>query len=106
MSVRTAFRPQVAANLPATAYAARFGAAELLVRVDGSTLDVTRGDGPVDLAFAAGPGSAGLGHATAVASRRAPSWLGSGDRVERAREAVEEVAVPAQHVDHAGRDQG
>ena len=24
--------------------------------MDGSTLDVTRGDGPVDLAFAAGPG--------------------------------------------------
>jgi len=45
-----------AAILPATAYAARFGPAELLIRVDGPTLDVTRGDGPVDLAFAAGPG--------------------------------------------------
>ncbi len=56
MALRTAFRPQVAANLPATAYAARFGSAELLIRVDGSSLDVTRGDGPVDLAFAAGPG--------------------------------------------------
>jgi hypothetical protein len=56
MDLRTAFRPQVAANLPATAYAARFGPAELLIRVDGATLDVTRGDGPVDLAFAAGPG--------------------------------------------------
>ncbi|HMH58627.1 MAG TPA: helix-turn-helix domain-containing protein [Galbitalea sp.] len=61
MDLRTAFRPQVAANLPATAYAARFGPAELLIRVDGSTLevrrpDVTHGSGTVDLAFAAGPG--------------------------------------------------
>ncbi len=56
MDLRTAFRPQVAMHLPATAYAARISAAELLIRVDGSTLDVTRGDGPVDLAFAAGPG--------------------------------------------------
>lgn len=55
MDLRTAFRPKVAANLPATAYAARLGPAELLIRVDGSTLDVTRGDGPADLAFAAGP---------------------------------------------------
>jgi DNA-binding HxlR family transcriptional regulator len=55
MDLRTAFRPQAAAQLPATAYAARFGRAELLIRVDGSALDVTRGDGPVDLAFAAGP---------------------------------------------------
>ena len=45
MSLRTAFRPQVAASLPATAYAARLGPAELLIRVDGSTLDVMRGDG-------------------------------------------------------------
>ena len=30
MELRTAFRPQVAANLPATAYAAHFGPAELL----------------------------------------------------------------------------
>lgn len=56
MTLRTAFRPQVAAHLPATAYGARVGPAELLVRVDGSTLEVTRGDGRVDLAFAAGPG--------------------------------------------------
>src|SRR4051812_29733166 len=56
MALRTAFRPQVAANLPATAYAARLGLAELLIRVAGSTVDVTRGDGPVGLAFAAGPG--------------------------------------------------
>ena len=56
MALRTAFRPQVAATLPPTAYSALFGAAGLLIRVDGSALDVTRGDGQVDLAFAAGPG--------------------------------------------------
>lgn len=56
MSLRTAFRPHVAADLPPTAYAGRFASAELLIRVGGSTLDVARGDGPADLAFAAGPG--------------------------------------------------
>ncbi|GAB3807682.1 winged helix-turn-helix transcriptional regulator [Humibacter antri] len=56
MDLRTAFQPQVAVTLPSTAYAARFGPAELLVRVDGAALDVRRGDGPADLAFAAGPG--------------------------------------------------
>jgi hypothetical protein len=56
MALRTAFRPQVAAMLPATAYAGRFGPAELLIRVDRSTLDVTRGDGPADVAFVAGAG--------------------------------------------------
>jgi DNA-binding HxlR family transcriptional regulator len=56
IDLRTAFRPQVAASLPATAYAARFGPAELLIRVEGAVLDVTRGDGAADLAFAAGPG--------------------------------------------------
>lgn len=55
MSLRTAFRPRVAADLPGTAYAAHLGPAELLIRVDGSSLDVTRGGGPADLAFAAGP---------------------------------------------------
>lgn len=56
MALRTAFRPQIAADLPATAYAARIGAADLLVHVDGPSLRVARGDGPADLAFAAGPG--------------------------------------------------
>lgn len=56
IALRTAFRPQVAADLPTTAYGAHLGGTELLVRVDGATLDVARGDGPVDLAFAAGPG--------------------------------------------------
>ena len=55
MSLRTAFQPDVATTLPPTTYGTRFGPAELLVRVDGPTLDVTRGDGPVDLAFASGP---------------------------------------------------
>lgn len=56
VALRTAFRPQVAADLPPTAYAARVGPADLLVRVDGPALDVTCGTGPADLAFAAGPG--------------------------------------------------
>lgn len=55
MDLRSAFRANVALDLPATAYAARLGEAELLIRVDGSALDVTRGSGPADLAFAAGP---------------------------------------------------
>lgn len=54
MDLRSAFRSNVAATLPPTSYSAQLGAAELLIRVDGSTLDVERGDGPVDLAFAAG----------------------------------------------------
>jgi DNA-binding HxlR family transcriptional regulator len=56
ISLRSAFRPQVAATLPATAYAAHVGPAELLIRVDGPALDVVRGDGPADLAFSAGAG--------------------------------------------------
>ncbi|GAA4833004.1 winged helix-turn-helix transcriptional regulator [Actinomycetospora corticicola] len=54
MALRSAFRAQVAASFPATAYAARLGPAELLIRVDGPSLEVARGDGPADLAFAAG----------------------------------------------------
>jgi DNA-binding HxlR family transcriptional regulator len=54
IDLRTAFRAEVAAALPATAYAARVGAAELLIRVDGASLDVTRGGGAADLAFTAG----------------------------------------------------
>ncbi|WP_243065089.1 helix-turn-helix domain-containing protein [Humibacter sp. RRB41] len=56
IDLRTAFQPQVAAQLPMTSYGARFGPAELLIRVDGTALDVVRGDGPTDLAFAAGAG--------------------------------------------------
>src|SRR5881398_3610870 len=43
IDLRTAFRPQVAATLPPTAYGARFGAAELHIQVDGLALEVTRG---------------------------------------------------------------
>lgn len=58
ITLRTAFRPHVAQTLPATAYAARVGSDELLVRVDGPALEVTRGTsaGLVDLEFVAGPG--------------------------------------------------
>ncbi|MBO3089760.1 winged helix-turn-helix transcriptional regulator [Cellulomonas dongxiuzhuiae] len=56
MTLRTAFRETVAATLPATTYAARLGTDDLLVHVDGTALDVTRGGGAVDLAFTAGPG--------------------------------------------------
>jgi hypothetical protein len=55
ISLRTAFRPQVAAGLPTTAYAAHLGSGHLLIRVDGAALDVTRGDGPADVAFTVGP---------------------------------------------------
>jgi DNA-binding HxlR family transcriptional regulator len=55
MDLRTAFQPEVALTLPSTSYAARVGEAELLIRVDGSVLDVERGGGPADLAFAVGP---------------------------------------------------
>ncbi|GGL91951.1 winged helix-turn-helix transcriptional regulator [Nakamurella endophytica] len=55
VDLRTAFQAGVAATLPRTAYAARLGPAELLIRVDGPTLDVTPGGGPADLVFAAGP---------------------------------------------------
>ena len=56
IDLRTAFRSNVAATLPATSYAARLGAAELLIHVEGPRLAVERGDGPADLSFAAGPG--------------------------------------------------
>ncbi len=60
MDLRAAFRASVAEALPATAYVARVGGAELLIRVDGSALEVRRepapGVLPVDLAFSAGPG--------------------------------------------------
>ena len=88
IDLRTAFRPQVAATLPTTAYTARFGPAELLIRVDGSTLDVTRGDGPVDLAFAAGPGirrliSGELAADRAIATGVVRVLHGPGDLLDR-----------------------
>jgi DNA-binding HxlR family transcriptional regulator len=88
IALRTAFRPHVAAELPSTAYAAHFGPAELLVRVDGSSLDVTRGDGPADLAFAAGPGireviSGELSARRAIASGVVEVLGGRGELLDR-----------------------
>ena len=88
MTLRTAFRPHVAADLPATAYAARLGPADLLIRVDGPTLDVTRGDGPVDLAFATGPEirrllSGELAPDLAIASGVVEVLRGSGNLLDR-----------------------
>jgi DNA-binding HxlR family transcriptional regulator len=88
MDLRSAFRPEVAAALPATAYAARFGSAELLIRVDGSDLDVSRGDGPADLAFATGPGirrliSGELAPEEAIATGTVEVLRGRGDLLGR-----------------------
>ena len=88
ITLRTAFRPQVAVDLPATAYAASFGPAELLIRVDGSALDVTRGDGPCDLAFATGPGihrliSGELAPDRAIATGVVEVLRGRGDLLDR-----------------------
>jgi DNA-binding HxlR family transcriptional regulator len=96
MDLRTAFRPQVAASLPATVYGAtfggrsgvRFGAAELLIRVDGRSLEVTRGDGPADLAFATGPDirrliSGELSPEHAIASGVVEVLRGRGDLLDR-----------------------
>ena len=78
----------MAAVLPATAYGARVGPAELLVRVDGPSLEVTRGPGTVDLAFAAGPGihrliSGELAPDRAIASGAIEILGGRGDLLDR-----------------------
>jgi DNA-binding HxlR family transcriptional regulator len=88
MDLRSAFRPEVAAALPATAYAARLGPADLLIRVDGSALDVSHGDGPADLAFATGPDIRGLLLGDLAADRAIATGVvevlrGSGDLLER-----------------------
>jgi DNA-binding HxlR family transcriptional regulator len=88
MALRTAFRPEVAAALPATAYAGHFGRAELLIRVDGASLDVTRGDAPADLVFVAGPGirrliSGELTSDRAIATGVVEVLRGSGDLLGR-----------------------
>jgi DNA-binding HxlR family transcriptional regulator len=88
MALRTAFRPTVAARFPTTAYAARLGSTERLVRVDGARLDVSRGDGPSDLAFAAGPGirrliSGELAPTLAIQSGVVEVLRGSGALLER-----------------------
>ncbi len=88
MDLRAAFRANVAATLPATSYGARFGHAELLIQVDGSTLNVTRGEGPVDLAFATGPGihrviSGALAPERAIATGVVEVLRGRGDLLDR-----------------------
>ena len=64
IALRTAFRAEVAEHLPTTTYAARLGPSDLLVRVAGPSLTVTRGPtlpqpsalaGAADLAFVASP---------------------------------------------------
>jgi len=90
VALRTAFRADVAAGLPPTAYAARLGPADLLVRVDGPALAVGRGDGAyaADLAFAAGPGirrliSGELDPAAAIASGVVEVLRGPDDLLDR-----------------------
>ena len=88
MDLRTAFRAQVAATLPATAYGARLDQTELLIRVDGPALDITRGSGPVDLAFATGPGihrllSGDLGADRAIAAGLVEILRGPGALLDR-----------------------
>ena len=88
MTLRTAFRPAIAAELPATAYATLLGETELLVRVDGPTLEVRRGDGPADLAFSAGPGihrliSGELSPDRAIASGVVEVLRGNDDLLDR-----------------------
>lgn len=88
MTLRTAFQSDVAATLPTTAYAARLGAAELLIRVDGTHLEVSRGDGPADLAFAAGPDirqliSGELAADRAIATGVVEVLSGRGDLLDR-----------------------
>ena len=88
IDLRTAFRANVAAGLPTTAYAARLGDAELLIRVDGDSLDVTRGSGEVVLAFAVGTGihrliSGELAPDRAIATGAVEVLSGSGALLER-----------------------
>lgn len=88
IDLRTAFQPHAASRLPATSYGARFGAAELLIRVDGPALDVRRGAGATDLSFAAGPGihrliSGELAPDRAIASGAVQVLEGSGVLLDR-----------------------
>ena len=52
IALRSAFRPDAAAALPPTAYAAGFAGTELLIRVDGPEFGVQRGTAPADVEFA------------------------------------------------------
>ena len=78
----------MAMTLPPTVYGAHVGPADLLIRVDGAALDVTRGDGPVDLAFSAGPGirrliSGELAPDRAIATGVVEVLCGPGDLLDR-----------------------
>lgn len=88
IDLRTAFRSRIAAELPSTSYGARLGEDELLIRVDGSSLQVTRGNGPVDLGFATGPGihrliSGALAPQLAIDTGVVEVLHGRGDLLER-----------------------
>ena len=88
IDLRSAFRSNVAATLPATSYAARLGAAELLIHVDGPRLGIERGDGPADLSFAAGPSihrliSGELAAGRAIASGEIEVLSGPRDLLDR-----------------------
>lgn len=88
MDLRSAFLPQVALDLPPTAYAAHLGAADLLIRVDGRALEVKRGDGPADLSFAAGAGihrliSGELDAQQAIATGAVEVLAGRGELLDR-----------------------
>nr|WP_228508870.1 winged helix-turn-helix transcriptional regulator [Herbiconiux sp. VKM Ac-1786] len=63
MDLRSAFRPRTALELPTTSYAGRFGAVDLLIRVNGDALEVTPGGDP---AVAAGGGVGAGGEAGAA----------------------------------------
>ena len=88
MDLRSAFQPRVALELPATSYAARVGDAELFIRVDGSALDLTSSEGPVDIAFATGPAihrliSGELAPQHAISSGAVEVLRGSGTLLDR-----------------------
>ena len=88
MDLRSAFRANVAAQLPATSYAAHVGTANLFIRVDGTALDVSRGEGEADLVFAAGPGihrliSGELAPRAAIASGQVELLRGPRDLLAR-----------------------
>ena len=52
IALRSAFRPDAAAGLPSTSYAAGFAGTELFINVDGADFGVQRGMAPADLEFA------------------------------------------------------
>ncbi|OAI41240.1 HxlR family transcriptional regulator [bacterium SCGC AG-212-C10] len=88
ITLRTAFRPQVAVHLPATVYEARIGSAGLHIAVTGPALAVRREGGPVDLSFSAGPGihriiSGDLAPERAIASGAVEVLSGAGELLER-----------------------